>query len=184
MRPPSRTTEPSTSASTWSVLAISGAESLVSLRDITEVREMTRRPRIVDRRPMRASVKPSARYSCVGSPDRFFKGRTASDWIRGAGLEAKRRWRTWPQVNAKVIARMAARRPVAARSRRPRPVREYQDGLGDSPRAFITEGVARAVIAPWLGGGVAAVAPEAVPVLSPFNGEINRYPLPTTVSTN
>src|SRR5215831_8448282 len=114
---------------------MSGAESFVSLRDITEVREMTRRPWIVDRRPMRASVMPSARYSCVGSPDRFFKGRTAKDWIRGDGLEAKRRWRTWPKVNAKTVAKMVTRRPVAARRRVLRPAcecEEGEEGLADS----------------------------------------------------
>ena len=79
IRLPSRITDPSTMASTRSILAISGTESCVSLKRITDVREMTRTSGIPERRPIRASVIPSARYSCVGSPDRFFKGNTASD---------------------------------------------------------------------------------------------------------
>src|SRR5262252_5304889 len=146
---------------------MSGAESFVSLRDITEVREMTRRPWIVDRRPMSASVMPSARYSCVGSPDRFFKGRTAKDWIRGDGLEAKRRWRTWPKVKAKTVAKMANRRPVAARRRVLRLDSECEAGIGDSAAPGIS--------------GARAVATELVPtdgvattalVLSAFTGTI------------
>src|SRR6476661_9794182 len=36
-----------------------------------------------ERRDTKASVIPSARYSCPGSPDKFFKGSTASDLIVG-----------------------------------------------------------------------------------------------------
>src|SRR5436190_1058002 len=43
-------------ASTRSVLAISGTESCVSLKRITDVREMTRRSRIPERRPNRAAL--------------------------------------------------------------------------------------------------------------------------------
>src|SRR5437016_5192571 len=37
-----------------------------------------------ERRDTKASVIPSARYSCLGSPDKFFKGRTARDLIAGS----------------------------------------------------------------------------------------------------
>ncbi len=70
-------------ASTRSILAISGTESCGFLNRITDVREITRRLCILDRRPMSSSVIPSARYSWVGSPDRFFKGSTAKDLILG-----------------------------------------------------------------------------------------------------
>src|SRR5215469_3919256 len=83
MRLPSRITEPSTNASTPSILAISGMESCVSLKRIIDVREITRRSWIAERRLIRASVIPSARYSWVESPERFFKGSTATDRIAG-----------------------------------------------------------------------------------------------------
>ncbi len=85
-------TDPSTMASTFSILAISGTESCGFLNRITDVREITRRSWILERRPMSASVIPSARYSCAGSPDRFFKGSTAKDLILGcAALPARPR---------------------------------------------------------------------------------------------
>src|SRR5260221_9802342 len=62
---------------------MSGADIFVSFKDIAEVREMTRRSRMAERRPMSASVMPSARYSCPGSPERFFRGNTAKDLIAG-----------------------------------------------------------------------------------------------------
>ena len=83
MRLPSRITDPSTMASTPSVLAISGTESCVFLKCIAEVREMTRRPWIMDSRPISSSVMPSAKYSWDGSPLKFSKGRTAKDRIAG-----------------------------------------------------------------------------------------------------
>jgi len=46
-----------------SIFEISGAESCVSLKRMTEVREITRRSWIPDSRPMSSSVIPSARYS-------------------------------------------------------------------------------------------------------------------------
>src|ERR1700756_493592 len=64
IRLPSRITDPSTRASTRSVLAISGAESSVCLYCIADVWEITRRPRMLESRPMRSSVIPSAKYSC------------------------------------------------------------------------------------------------------------------------
>ena len=67
--------------STFNVFAISGTVCRVSLKRITEVREMTRRPLIIDRRPISSSVMPSARNSCAGSPERFFRGKTAIDFI-------------------------------------------------------------------------------------------------------
>jgi len=62
---------------------MSGADIFVSFKDIAEVREITRRSRMAERRPMSASVMPSARYSCPGSPERFFRGNTAKDLIAG-----------------------------------------------------------------------------------------------------
>ena len=70
-------------ASTCSILAISGADMCVSLNRITDVREITRRPRIMDNRPISSSVMPSAKYCWAGSPDRLFRGKTARDVILG-----------------------------------------------------------------------------------------------------
>ena len=51
MRRPCRITEPSTRASTPSILAISGNESFVPFKRMTEVREITRRSWILASRP-------------------------------------------------------------------------------------------------------------------------------------
>src|SRR5260221_6220054 len=52
---------------------------------MTEVRETTRRDRILERSVMSASVIPSAKNSCSESRERFASGRTASEVIARAG---------------------------------------------------------------------------------------------------
>src|SRR5215831_4468642 len=56
---------------------------------MTEVREITRGTPICARSVIKASVIPSEKYSCEGSPLRFSNGSTASDWIRRVGLRLK-----------------------------------------------------------------------------------------------
>ena len=68
-------------ASTASAFAISTMDLRLPLKTIDDVRETTLRRRICASWPIKASVAPSARYSCVGSPDRFSRGRTAIDMI-------------------------------------------------------------------------------------------------------
>src|SRR5918993_5136340 len=46
---------------------------------------MTRSSPIRARSPIRASVIPSAKYSCAGSPERFSSGRTAIEATAGCG---------------------------------------------------------------------------------------------------
>ena len=60
-RPPARTTEPSTTASTFSSRAMSGRLFLESLYCIADVREITLTDSIFDRSVMSASVIPSAK---------------------------------------------------------------------------------------------------------------------------
>ena len=61
------------------------------LKRITEVRDTTLSARIRARLPISASVIPSAKYSCVGSPDRLSNGNTASDAISGLVARTGRR---------------------------------------------------------------------------------------------
>ena len=75
--PPERTTEPSTIPSTFSARAISGSGLCADLYCMTEVREITFSEPSLARCVMSSSVKPSARYSCAGSPDKFSRGKTA-----------------------------------------------------------------------------------------------------------
>lgn len=58
------------------------------LKRITDVRETTRSARIRARLPMRASVIPLAKYSCVGSPERLASGSTASALIDAGSVAA------------------------------------------------------------------------------------------------
>ena len=54
---------------------------------MTDVREMTRSALIFESSAMSASVMPSEKYSCSGSAERFWNGRTAIEVIgfsRGA----------------------------------------------------------------------------------------------------
>ncbi len=64
---------------------------------------------------MSSSVIPSARYSCVGSPERFFKGSTAIDLIAGAvatlPLSQSRILLTF---NATIRMRLAVTKPARA----------------------------------------------------------------------
>lgn len=46
---------------------------------------MTRNSRTCANSVTKDSVNPSARYSWEASPDRFWKGKTATEWIRPAG---------------------------------------------------------------------------------------------------
>ena len=78
--------------STPNARAISGSGFWTFLNCMTEVREMTFTPWIFAKSVIKASVIPSAKYSCCGSPVRFDKGRTASDRIAGsAGRPISRR---------------------------------------------------------------------------------------------
>ena len=63
------------------------------LKRITDVRETTRTARMRARLAMSASVMPSAKYSCDGSPDRFSSGSTASAVICGRPVAVARRER-------------------------------------------------------------------------------------------
>src|SRR6266536_405047 len=53
---------------------------------MAEVREMTRKAPIFARSPIRASVIPSTKYSCAGSPERFCNGKTTIDAILGGSV--------------------------------------------------------------------------------------------------
>ncbi|MBA7705721.1 hypothetical protein ES703_114557 [subsurface metagenome] len=79
---PTRSTEPSTTASTFNSRAISGSGFLTPLYCMIDVRDLTCSAPIFPRSAISASVIPSAKYSCSGSPDRFSSGSTASDTIR------------------------------------------------------------------------------------------------------
>src|SRR5258707_10764426 len=81
-RLPDRATEPSTKASTFSLRATSASGSCAPLYRIVEAREITRSELTCARLVIRASVTPSAKYSCEESPVRFSNGKTAIAWIR------------------------------------------------------------------------------------------------------
>ena len=69
-RSPERETDPSTIASTLSVFAICGVGGrFFPLNCIAEPRDVTRSWLIVARSPVSSSVIPSAKYSCVESPE-------------------------------------------------------------------------------------------------------------------
>ena len=68
-------------AASASSLAISGNDFCVRLYRITEVRETTRNAPIFARSVMRASVTPSAKYSCSRSPLMFLNGSTATYFL-------------------------------------------------------------------------------------------------------
>src|SRR5208337_3855459 len=65
-----------------------GSRLFESLYCMIEVREMTLRPGILATSVINASVMPSANYCWAGSPERFCRGSTASDWM-GAGPGAR-----------------------------------------------------------------------------------------------
>src|SRR5258707_15079008 len=81
-RLPDRATEPSTKASTFSLRATSASGSCAPLYRIVEAREITRSELTCARLVIRASVIPSAKYSCEESPVRFSNGNTAIASIR------------------------------------------------------------------------------------------------------
>src|SRR5882762_10032594 len=89
-RLPERSTDPSVTASVFNSLAISGKVLVLSLYPRTEVQEITLRLLILVRVVIRSRVVPSAKYSCLGSPDRFFNGSTANEWISGAATAVVR----------------------------------------------------------------------------------------------
>src|SRR5262249_7044520 len=76
-------------ATTFKSGAICGRVSLEPLNCIAEVREMMRREPIWARSVVKASVIPSAKYSCSLSPERFSSGSTASEWIAGETSAAR-----------------------------------------------------------------------------------------------
>jgi hypothetical protein len=101
-RLPARTTEPSTTASTLSSLAISGVGGRCApLNCITEPREITRSALTVARSVVRSSVIPSAKYSWFGSPEKLSSGEDrdrADGVLRGAlGLRRSRGKRSGSQ---------------------------------------------------------------------------------------
>ena len=83
----------------------------VILYCIVDWREITRKALIFPSSVIRASVMPSAKYSCSGLPERFWSGKTASERI-GAERGRKIRSRQPPTFSAKRtrIARPATRR--------------------------------------------------------------------------
>src|SRR5436309_14539809 len=86
-RSPNRCTVPSTTASTPNSRAISETDLFrTDLYCMAEVLETTRNALIFASDVISASVSPSAKYSCSGSPERFSKGRTAKDRIRLTGV--------------------------------------------------------------------------------------------------
>ena len=68
--------------STPSSRAIWGRGLLAPLYRMVEVREITVSDLIEARSAISSSVRPSAKYSCRGSPDRLASGSTASDRMR------------------------------------------------------------------------------------------------------
>src|SRR6266403_2663521 len=74
---------------------------------MADVREMTRKELNCASSVIRASVKPSTKYSWVASPERFCSGRTAIERIGGT-LRAKTRLRIPARLNAKAAAMNAA----------------------------------------------------------------------------
>jgi hypothetical protein len=85
-RSPERCTVPSTIPSTLRSRAISGSDLVVCLYCIEEVRDMTLRVPIRAKSVIDASVMPSEKYSCAGSPERFVRGSAAWEWMGGTPL--------------------------------------------------------------------------------------------------
>ena len=83
-RPPSRSTEPSTTPSTPSSRATSGSGRVLPRKRVAEVRETTRKGFNRASSAISDSVMPSANQSCSGSRDRFCSGSTAIARSRGA----------------------------------------------------------------------------------------------------
>ena len=81
---------------------------------------MTRRARICARLLISASVIPSAKYSCAGSPDRFCSGSTAIDLISGCvGLVARFRIKSVDHESpGRVTANPAQNLPTPGRKSR------------------------------------------------------------------
>ena len=112
--PLTRSAEPSTTASTLSSFAISARGLSVPLYLIEEEREITFNAPIFARSVIRASVIPSAKYSCSGSPERFRRGSTAMDSM-GAGPARLDIWSHSRMIfGPRMIARTATRSPAAA----------------------------------------------------------------------
>ena len=61
---------------------MSGTGTVAPLKPMTDVRDVTRRSLICESLEINASVMPSEKNSCDGSPDRFWSGSTAIDEIR------------------------------------------------------------------------------------------------------
>src|SRR5262249_4512469 len=113
--PPSTTlTDPSRTASTFSVRAISATVLVAPLNRITDVREITVISGTVPIIPISSSGKPSAKYSCDESADAFTNGRMASVWMpRGAALPGIM-LRTVGQPRAPTSSAAAAAPAIAA----------------------------------------------------------------------
>src|SRR5579871_6216940 len=75
---------------------------------MTEVNEITRNERIWARFEIKASVAPSVKYSCCGSPDRFRSGSTAIDRIRPAAAGGGRNFHHASARPAAATARATA----------------------------------------------------------------------------
>ena len=108
-RSPTRSTDPSITASTCSALAISGRGFLTRLYCMTEVREITRSALILERSAISASVIPSAKYSWSGSREKFSSGRTARDEMRGVRFRLSKRSRQSPTLSPKSTASKIAK---------------------------------------------------------------------------
>jgi hypothetical protein len=72
------------------------------------VREITRKALIFDRLLINASVIPSEKYSCSGSPERFTSGNTATEWIGGLSTNGRFASQT------AMVASSSTRRPAVA----------------------------------------------------------------------
>src|SRR5215475_11426375 len=67
---------------------------------MTDVRDTTFKARILERSAMSASVMPSAKYSWLGSPEKFTNGNTANDFTLGAaGVNCWRIMKPKPTVS-------------------------------------------------------------------------------------
>ena len=90
------------------------AGSGVALNDMTDRLEITRSVRIRPRSVMSAVVIPSAKASCVVSPDRLSSGNTATERSQVPPLFAQRCWRQPPTLKPMSSATTAGRPAASA----------------------------------------------------------------------
>src|SRR5258708_39725335 len=120
---PERATEPSTTASTLRARAISARGFRVFLYCIADVREITRSDLIFARLVVSSSVMPSAKYSWLGSPERFSNGSTAKERMRLPPLYPRQALtdekKTATNVNARSAGNSARRHAIDPDAVRP-----------------------------------------------------------------